>query len=89
MVTYQLDYGYTLDYSAQVKTLHAIHLATFVLRKDGKEVERYATNYEPSRAFPLDEKVREVIKMLVHEDAWKDFFKNTMVHKSEKRGKVK
>lgn len=84
MVTYALDYGYTIDYLGQIETLHATHLATFILKKDGEEVERYSTNYMPSRAFPLDEKIVEVAKMLVHEDAWKDFFKNTIVHKSEK-----
>lgn len=87
MVTYHFDHGYTLDYFPQIETTRATHLATFILNRDNKEVERYTTNYVPSRAFPLEDKVREVVKMLVHEDAWKDFFKNTLVHESEKRGK--
>lgn len=87
MVTYYFDYGYTLDYFPQTETTGATHLATFILKRNGKEVERYTTNYVPSRAFPLEDTVMEVTKMLVHEDAWKDFFKNTLVHESGKRCK--
>lgn len=47
-----------------------VELAKFTLLVNGNKAQEFNTNYTPSRAFPLEEKMAEITKMLIHEEAW-------------------